>query len=495
LNAPRAKLTELHATPILDSCLSLIEISQMAGKSVVAMTPKTGPDSAVQRRRSLRLIYVLLTAVVLAGVAISAQRAWHETARREAYLPQLESMARRDPYDGRLLALLGGRRLDAGDYAGAADALAHAIAAGEKGESVWLCLAAAHAALGDNTALGFLQIGEQETDARALYAASERAKEVPAHSPALTLAAAISPHAGEPLAFAYARGSALNGLLSWWGRRHPADSGFATREQWARAEPDNAEAQRWWGLALVENRRYTLAGSVLQRAVALAPKSPDSHLAYAQLLEHAAPPAEASLEYIEALRLRRDYAPALLGLGRMALAENMPISAVRVFKAATRVSPNDPDAWIGLGRAEIGSTRNYDDAQKAFETAKKLAPRRSDFYPEYADVLSQRGNGAAAEALVRQRLIIAPDESYSHYLLGGLLFDFDATPARIAEADSEARRAVRLTPGSVPARLLLAQVLIREKQLVEAIGYLRTVVNEEPANTGFVNLIWPLSML
>ena len=89
--------------------------------------------------------------MLVGGVLLTTRlaAAWRETERREAYLPELEAMARRSPYEGRLLALLGGRLLEAGEYPAATQTLRRAIAAGEADSTIWLNLAAARAASGD----------------------------------------------------------------------------------------------------------------------------------------------------------------------------------------------------------------------------------------------------------------------------------------------------------------------------------------------------------
>ena len=71
-----------------------------------------------------------------------------ETARRKMFLPQLEAQARRSPYDGPLLALLGGgspRRTTRGvPRMRSVDSLA----AGERSELIYQTLAASLAAVG-----------------------------------------------------------------------------------------------------------------------------------------------------------------------------------------------------------------------------------------------------------------------------------------------------------------------------------------------------------
>ena len=116
----------------------------------------------------------------------------------------------------------------------------------------------------------------------ALQGALAQARSTDPAAPPAALALAIAPQGPTPLLNQYAAGSFLNPLAQWWGRRHPDQSGFATRQAWAGSRPGDARAQRLWGEALLENRRLPEAGAALSLALSLDPSSPDTHLALAQ---------------------------------------------------------------------------------------------------------------------------------------------------------------------------------------------------------------------
>lgn len=433
------------------------------------------------------LTALLLLAALAAGLTVPG--AWRETQRREASLPTLEAQARHSPYDGRLQALLGGRLMEAGEYPAAAAALERAVAVGEKTDLVWLTLASTKAAGGDARALGYLAVGAREAPSPLTAAALERCGALGRGAPPLAMAQAICPQGPEPLVASYARGSFLNPVAEWWGRLHPEESGFATRRAWAGQQPDNAQAQRLWGQALQGNRRLPEAAPALERAVALAPNSPAAHLALAGLLESLGQPAPASLEYIACLRVRRDWLPALLGLGRATLAASLPSTAAGVFAEAARVGPQSAEAWAGLGEADVAARQNYDQALSAFQTAARLAPGRVDFLADYAGALRQNGRLADAEAMLRRRVTAAPTDARSHYLLGGVLLDYDSTDARLSEAQAETEEALRLAPLSWPAQQQMAAVQMRRKKPQEAVAWLQKVLLAAPSDVGALLLL------
>jgi len=288
---------------------------------------------------------------LLGALSLRLVSDWRLTALREAYLPELQAQSRRDPHNGVLLALLGGRLAEAHDPE-AADRLRQAVAAGEGTELVWQTLAATAAVQGDAPrALADLSLGLRSLRiSPVLENALLRARMLGPHPPPALLAQAICPQGPEPLVRAYTRGSALNGVFTWWGRHFPESSGFATREDWARSAPNNPQALRLYGEALVRNGRLADAGAPLRRAVALAPNSPAAHLALADALARGGLPAKAGLEYIAALKLRPDWLPALLGLGRSALNAGLKYAG-DAFGRATQIAPQSAEAWIGLGSA------------------------------------------------------------------------------------------------------------------------------------------------
>ena len=455
-----------------------------AGRKTQVIAATNHSASAHQKRRPLRAALLLATALVvgtLLGVVIPG--AWQRTQRREAYLPDLERLAQRSPTDGPLTALLGGRLMEAHEHAAAADTLRRAVADGEQTEPVWLALAAASAAAGETgRGLADLRMGlRARPESAGLGAALARCQALGPAAPG-AVAGAISPDGPAPLVTAYTPGSFLDRISSWWGRRRPEDSGYATRQAWAAAEPNDAQAQRLWGLALLRNRRAPEAEVPLLRALALAPKSPAANLAYAEVLEQEAAPVKAGLQYLACLRLRPDWPPALLGLGRSAAQAGMIGYASEAYTRAAQLQPDSADVQIALGRADLAynSSTYYAPALAAFQAAARLAPGRVDFLTDYGNCLQLNDRWQEAEAVLRRRLAAAPDDAFCHLLLGNVLMDNGPTPVRMAEAEAQTREALRLVPHVPPAEVQLAQLLLARNQNGEAISLLKDAFARDP---------------
>lgn len=425
-------------------------------------------------------------------MAYSWFQAWPETARREAYLPTLEAMVLASPYDGHLQALVGARQIEAHEYPKAAQSLRQAIAAGQTQAAAWLNLAAALEASGERArglAIMRAALQAQPQDAE-LQAAFKRMAQIPVPIPLGGLSPAFAPDGPRPLIDQLTQGSFLNGLARWWGRRYPEGSGYATREGWVGEEPQNPEAQRLWGLALLRNRRPQDAEAPLRQAVALAPQSGQAHLALAKSQEDLGRDAVAAQEYIAALKGDHNNLEALLGLGRASQNGGRIGHAVRAFQRATEVAPASLEAWVGLGRATQLTGLGYDKSAAAYARAQALAPSDTSFFNDYAVSLSRMSRQTEAEDILRLRLAAAPQDALAHHLLGMVLMDFNPTPKRIAEAEANTREALGINKGNPISSVQLAHLLSQQgKGSEEAISLLKNAVRLDPYNRNSLLLL------
>lgn len=445
--------------------------------------------AAVERRnrakrpRAGRTAQALLLALVClaAGSGVFAlASAWTRTMQREAYLPDLEAQARRTPHDEGLLALLGGRLVEAKEYDAAEQTLEKAAGDGAQDGSVWLTWAACDAVLGRPVKAGaVLRLGRRRSEAApAVRAALDRCRPLGAPPPA-ALAQAICPDGVGPLLKVYASGSFLNPLAEFWGRRHRAQSGFETRQRWAREKPGDVAVQLLWVDALTRNRRPAEAEQAAQRIVQIAPNSVDAHLALGDALFGDGAVIKAGLQYKECLRLRPDWTPAEIGLGRVAVEKKLIPLSVAMFERATKHDPSATDAWIGLGRAYLNQRLRLDKSLTAFQTAARLSPNRTDYFPYYSDTLVSTYHPDQAEALLRRRLRDAGADARSHYLLALILLNNSPTPARQAEAEAELRTSLRLEANAPAAKVRLAQILLDRSQYREAEGLLVSSLRDD----------------
>jgi tetratricopeptide (TPR) repeat protein len=167
----------------------------------------------------------------------------------------------------------------------------------------------------------------------------------------------------------------------------------------------------------------------------------------AQLFWHRGDYEGADAGYRQALEVWSNYAPALIGRGRVALAQGDPVRAARWFQLALDASPTAEAAWLlGVAQQLAGNAsasalavkRSYEEGQRADQRALAMIYASEGVEPEEAVRL--------ARAEKAQRGDIYTDDA-----LGWALF----RAGRVQEAKQSAVLARRL--GTKDARLLFHQ--------------------------------------
>ncbi len=434
------------------------------------------------QRSAARAARWILACLVAVFIVTRLSAAYQATKLREADLPALREAAERSPYDDKVLALLAGREAQALHFSRAAELCQRAVASGNTDSLVWLTWAASHAAAG-NIPLSKATLmlgGTQPALSGILHSALDRVQKLPPDAPPARVAAAIYPEGPKRLVQVYSQGSFLNGLFRWYGHRHPGSSGCATREEWASAEPNSAQAQILWAETLIRNEQYNRAETVARHALELSPASLSAHLTFADALYGEGYIGKAGIEYAQTARAHPTCLAALLGLGRVSLDKQLIPISLDVYQKATKLAPSSADAWIGLGRARYSASLDVAGALGAFDTAAKLAPERTDFYRAWASTLRAAGKFQEAEALLRKRIAVAPDESDSLYALALTLLDYNVTPERSSEAEASLQKAVKLEPQDEAYLARLGRLLVDQNRSQDAIPYLEQAQRLDP---------------
>ncbi len=439
---------------------------------------KQGAKSSKNNARLLR------TGVVLAGslalISLPVRLRLQESQQRDAFLPDLEAQIASGSLQLPLLVATAVRETEAGDYTRASETLEKA-AAGENDPALWLTWAATAAASGNRAkAEQILQraVSNPATQGQA-QGALDRVRSLPPDAPVERVAETISPGGVSSLRERYLKPVWTDGLVIWRDSFRKEESGFLAREQWAKDLPNDAQAQRLWGEALLKNRRLPEAEAAAQRAVELAPDSPKSLLLLGDVRLKGGAPAKAALSYIAALKRKPNWFPALMGMGEASTKAKILRIAVEAYKRATEQAPSNADAWIGLGIAYYNQLINRTGSLEAFQKAVSLAPTRTDFYKEYSNALRAKSLYPEAEALLRKRLTAAPDDAQAHYLLATLLQIASPSAAREAEAEQELRTSLKLEPTAITVKTRLGRLLLDHGNAAEAIPLLQSSIRAD----------------
>lgn len=151
------------------------------------------------------------------------------------------------------------------------------------------------------------------------------------------------------------------------------------------AAPDSAQLHQ--AIAHELQRTHDLEGTIrnLRQALALDPKLPGIHF-----------------ELAEALHASDD--------------QRLRAEAVQQYKLAVLTNPTDPKAATRLGDIEV-EMGNLDAGEKDYQQALKLQPNSPDAKIGMANVLTERGDPAAAAPLLEQVIAADPSNYLAHFRL------------------------------------------------------------------------------
>ncbi len=126
----------------------------------------------------------------------------------------------------------------------------------------------------------------------------------------------------------------------------------------------------------------------------------------------------------------------------------------------------------------------FEEAEKEFEIAEKLAPKRSLPYVALALLWLQMNRSADAVAKLRKRVHEFPGDYLSLWYLGEALNRSGTTPGspEQKEAIAALQRSVQLSPDISQSHELLGKFLNREGRLDEAVSQLELAIRLDPEN-------------
>lgn len=214
---------------------------------------------------------------------------------------------------------------------------------------------------------------------------------------------------------------------------------------------------------------------------------------------------EAKASYTQALELKPEYAPALLGMARYLGSENDLDGASRMVAQALASDPGDVEALMFKGdllraqkkpaealaaydavlaarpahrsanieKASINIANGKFDAARAnVAAAKKITPNNLQLM--YTEALLEHSDGkhAAAREIIQKVLKGAPEHLPSNLLAGSIEHALGSTQA----AERYLRKYVNSVPGHVFARKQLASTLLKLGQTKEAITVLEPLM-------------------
>jgi len=249
-----------------------------------------------------------------------------------------------------------------------------------------------------------------------------------------------------------------------------------------------APVRRWLGVGLTvaavavlghatvrRNEDYRSELAMSSDTVAHRPHNPRAHLGLGAALEAQGRSNEAIGHFLEAIRLKPDYAPAHSSLGATLAMQGQIKEAIFNFEEALRLKPDDEMVHRNLGLALLkqGDTAG---AIRHFSNAVRLRPDYAQARNSLGGALARQGRTKEAMAQYSEAIRLIPTFPEAHHNLGLAL----AAHGDIQGARTHLFEAVRLKPDYALAHNSLGALLYRQGQIEEAIAHFAEAVRLEP---------------
>ena len=236
-------------------------------------------------------------------------------------------------------------------------------------------------------------------------------------------------------------------------------------------EPGNGDYYGELGNAYLESGKPDLAVVALQMAAYFQPQRPHVFCQLAQALVEERRRDDA-LESVEtALKLTPDCPLALSVKGEQALRDDNLNDALLAFERVLKIQPDNRLAYQKLGYILL-STQRYEEARQVLERGLKREPSDPGLHALLGEVYSQKAQDTTSQSLAEQHFLQAghnnPEEASARTDLGKLYLRM----GRIADAETQYRRALELRPYMGDALYGMAQVCRRQGRSGPAESYL-----------------------
>ena len=192
--------------------------------------------------------------------------------------------------------------------------------------------------------------------------------------------------------------------------------------------------------------------------------------------------ADAVAAYREAIALAPREQRNYIDLASLCLDHQSFDVAADVVNAGLAANPYSP-ALYTLRGAIAAQFSHMDEAAADFEKAGRLQP--DQFYSDagLSLLLEQQDQIDQAIAVIRPRLVKAPESAALHFILGDLILKSqNLTAAQRAEARAQLTEAIRLKPDLAKAHAVFGKLLLQEGQAAPAVEQLQLALRYNPAD-------------
>ncbi len=252
----------------------------------------------------------------------------------------------------------------------------------------------------------------------------------------------------------------------------------ATYEESLALAPDDYCLRENFAQFLDQTGDLADAPSEEKRVSELLPQNPMTPCILGRLYVRLGNFSEAEKSFLQALSIRRNYAPALSELGTLMANQQKTAEAARYFARALKMNPGDVDTYLNWGFMEQNQG-NWNVAMTHYHDAADRQPNGpADYFYHAVDLLMNR-RGSETMDYFNAAVGMNPNFWQARYLFGSEL----AAEGRIEEAQAQFSAAVRIRPDFARAHLENGVGLAKLGKLDEALREFQTAVQLNPKDT------------
>lgn len=239
-----------------------------------------------------------------------------------------------------------------------------------------------------------------------------------------------------------------------------------------KAVPDNPLAHYYLGVAYADTSNFSQAQSEWLQAAQLRPGMVEPERALATLASRNGNTDLLADSSSQLIKIEPRSAEGYLFHAKASFAKGDQAATEADLKQAMAVAPQDAASYALMGDLRIAQ-KNPDDAGKFYAQALLLNPSAADALTGLINIDLARKMPAQALRLVQDQITRVPGNSYYYFLLGQV----ELSNQDEAGAKDAFQKAIDLDKSNVPATLFLANVLVSQGLVDQAIAtYQRALV-------------------
>lgn len=177
-----------------------------------------------------------------------------------------------------------------------------------------------------------------------------------------------------------------------------------------------------------------------------------------------------------------------IDLAILSMDHQSPAVALGVLDAGIKNNPHSGALYTMRGSIYAQIAKN-DEAQSDFEMADRLAPSEMFGTIGLGVLLRDESNLDQAQTILKDKLIVKPDDPILNYMLADILIRKGAVPGQpsFTEAEQLLKSAVTRKPELAQAHAELGKLLIKDGRLPAAIAQLELAIRSDPTDRTALN--------